>query len=186
MADGETPEAPSTLKGVSAVQLLIMSLNTLTILGAAGFLFYSKFLFQKERPTEENERDRLKTAFKRGDPDENTKLMYWDPLVLNIHDSNNALQEGNKKYRYVTMGMVLELRDASKEEMIRELRPFIIDKIIALVSKKHLADLTSVQGRYILVAQMIELIQQVISQKATNPPKAAVVNHIYFTEFYVN
>jgi flagellar basal body-associated protein FliL len=83
------------------------------------------------------------------------------------------------KLHYATVGFALELRDAAQKPRFEALRPILLDRILQILGHKSLTELNTVQGRYILRSQLMDVANQMIPG-----PQAAVTN-VYFTQFVV-
>ncbi len=180
--------------GGSKLPLIIALVNSLAVLGAAGFLGYTKLVFKRPQITEHSERKRLADAPKVEEKHTPGVLMF-DPLVVNIQaypgapkaaDGTQRQIEG--KLHYAQIGFGLELRNEKRKEEVESLRPIIVDKIISLLGRKAFHELTTIQGRYLVRQQILDLINGVIATSAAKPgeepAKESLVSNVFFTHFF--
>jgi flagellar basal body-associated protein FliL len=116
----------------------------------------------------------------------------FGPLTVNILPSPDNMfptspnsPQIKGKMHYLATAFVLEIRDKSKSEIVKDLKPFLLDKLIQLVGKKHFHELATVQGRYILRSQLIDLANQTIATRAHLENKEPLVTNLYFNSFVV-
>ena len=86
---------------------------------------------------------------------------------------------------YLAAAFTLEIRDKGEVELVQSLKPFILDKLIQLVGKKNFHELATVQGRYILHSQLIDMANQTITSRTHATSKDQLVTNLYFTTFLV-
>jgi flagellar basal body-associated protein FliL len=195
----ETPEAapPKAAKESSSFPLIPL-INSLALLGTLGLLVYSKLIFKRPVITEESERKRIEAIQASPTPPSIPGLVAFEAITVNISthpaDGKSDTTDGpgvsdapkpQKKSHYATLAFSLEIRDNSQRDLIEEVKPYILDKIITLVGKKDPSDLIHVQGRYILHSQMIDTINQVIRSVSKKNTKEGFVTNVYFTQFVV-
>jgi flagellar basal body-associated protein FliL len=187
--DGKPAKEAAPKKPIS-IGLILVLVNTLTILGALGTFVYTRILFKRPPITEEAERERLaKEAEKARAAAAVPGTLAFEPVTVNIKPSLSGLEPagaqglGQGKLHYATVTMTFELRDIRRKELLEELKPVLLDKFFSLMGRKSYGELTSVQGRYVLRTQLIDLANQLLAAetKDTN----AVVTNIFFTTFMV-
>ncbi len=179
--------------------LILGLVNAVVALAAVGFLFYSKFSFKRPSITEAAERSRLAAAEAGPPPAPTAALLTFDPITVNIQANppvpkaadGTALQIKGKLH-YATVGFSLEVRDQNHKEEVDQLRPILIDKLISLLGRKSFQELTTVQGRYVLRAQILELANRLLAEhapaaaaEANAAPKEAWVDNVFFIQFVV-
>jgi flagellar basal body-associated protein FliL len=174
----------------SKLPLLLGILNIVVALGAVGFLFYSKVIFKRPQITETGERKRLVKERDRPvqDSSSTAAVITFDPILVNIESTpgqprpaDGTARQIQGKLHYVTVGFGLEIRDEARKEEINILKPVIIDKLISLLGRKPFHELTTVQGRYLLREQILDITNQLTSKKSRDP----LVANVFFTHFVV-
>jgi flagellar basal body-associated protein FliL len=158
----------------SKLPLLLALLNTLTILAAVGALVYTRILFKRPKITEESERARIE-AMKAAKPAKSVipGIVVFDSTTINIAStpvhpkaadstSTNPSQRLGGKLHYATVGFTLEVRDGSRKGEVEAIRPLITDQFLTIMGKKQFHELNSVQGRYVLKTQVIELANDLL------------------------
>jgi flagellar basal body-associated protein FliL len=181
----------------SQLPFLITLVNTVAILAAVGVLVYTRLLFQRPKITEESERARIE-QMKNAKPVAETAhgTVMFDPTTINIASApeqpkpaDGTSTQLNGKLHYATVGFALEITDGSKKAEIEEIRPLITDQFLTLMGKKQFHELTSVQGRYVLKTQVMELANELWAKRQKkddqrNPPEP-LVDNLFFTQFIV-
>lgn len=191
-------------KGKFSAATLVFLLNTVLGLGAAGLLYYTKFVFKREVITEESERERLAKEKKLTDRNLLIASLSFEPVTVNIEatPSQARTMDGVHypgKLHYLTVGFVLEISDATRKNEVENLRPVIMDKLLSIVARKKIHELTNVQGRYLLRNQLIDSLNQLVlkvlgsgragggaeSESAyySTLSQQGLVSNIYFTQF---
>jgi flagellar basal body-associated protein FliL len=202
-ADGAVAGAAQA--GPSKLPLLLGLINTIAVLAAVGALVYTRVLFKRPPITESSERARIE-AMKAAKP---PKAMVpgeitFDQTTINIATSpadpkpaetagpgaSNPAQLGGKMH-YATVAFTLQIRDADAKADIEALKPLITDQLLTLMGKKQFHELTSVQGRYVLKTQIIELANELWSKRQNKDgaipttPADPLVTELYFSQFIV-
>lgn len=189
---------PSKLSG----PVLVALINSVALLGAVGFLTYSRVLYKRPRLTESNERARLQMLHASPTPDPIPGSMSFDPFTVNIAGTPDAPKPApgtsaqiQGKLHYATVGFSLELRDMRKKDAIEALRPVIMDKILSILGRKQFTEISSVQGRYVLKTQILDLVNQLtearLSAESAGKTTAAIllkdppITNVFFTQFTV-
>jgi flagellar basal body-associated protein FliL len=174
--------------------MIIALVNTLAVLGAAGFMAYTKIVFKRPPITETTERKRLAEAPKTVEANKPGVVMF-DPLVVNIRaypdapkPADGTARQIEGKLHYAQIGFGLEVRSEDRKGEIETLRPIIVDKIISLLGRKAFHDLTTIQGRYLVRQQILDLVNEVIAAAKTpegeEPIKETLVTNVFFTHFF--
>jgi flagellar basal body-associated protein FliL len=84
----------------------------------------------------------------------------------------------------------LEIDDADKKTDVETIRPLITDHFLTLMGHKQFHELVSVQGRYILKSQVLEIANQLWAKRQTQggenaPTVDPLFTNLYFTQFIV-
>lgn len=189
-AAGEGKEAKEAApKKPISVGLILALLNTLTILGAFGTFVYTRVLFKRPPITEEQERARLAKEAEKARAAAMPGTLAFAPVTVNIKPSLSGLEPpgpqglGQGKLHYATVTMTFELRDIRRKELLEELKPILMDKFFSIMGRKSYAELTSVQGRYVLRTQLIDQANQLLAAETKDPN--AMVTNLFFTTFMV-
>jgi flagellar basal body-associated protein FliL len=182
----------------SKLPLLVSLINTVAILAAVGFLAYTKLVFKRPKITEETERAHIE-KLKAEAPSKPfmPATVVFDQTTINIASSPEAPKpvDGTQtqlggKLHYATVGFALEIEDGDKKTDVETLRPLITDHFLTLMGKKQFHELTSVQGRYILKSQVLEIANQLWAKRQGKGDDGAqagdpLFTNLYFTQFIV-
>jgi flagellar basal body-associated protein FliL len=204
-ANGAAEGAESAGPKPSKLPLLLGLLNTVAVLAAVGALVYTRVLFKRPPITEASERANIE-AMKVAKPAKAVVPgeVAFDQTTINIASSpmepkptessnvggSNPAQLGGKMH-YATVAFTLEIRDADKKADIEALKPLITDQFLTLMGRKQFHELTSVQGRYVLKTQVIELANELWAKRqnldaaTANSPADPIVTELYFSQFIV-
>lgn len=170
--------------------MLLALLNTLAILGVVGLAIYTKLIFKKPKVTEAQERARLKTVAAAPKPIPTPALVEFVQMTLNIAPTKapsasgeGAAGEGKAKMHYLTLAFMLEIADDKVKAKVEELRPRIMDKMLAVLSRKAYLELSTVQGRWLLRSQFLEITNELLKQDLQTTDSLAT--NLYFTQFIV-
>ena len=191
MADASAP-ASSTPRAASTHLLssALAALNIVALGAALSFYYYAHFRYRRPVPTDAQERAALRKKHALRPRLEVPTLMPFKSLTINI-SSNHALDtpaEANtepteEKLHYVTLEFSLELRDARYQAVAERLQVFLVDRLITLLSKKTPAEVSTIQGRYVLHSQMIDEFNDLIAEKTSD--QLEIISNVYFTQFVV-
>jgi flagellar basal body-associated protein FliL len=175
--------APSNSK--ERLMFLILSFLNLIFLGSVvGYIYHSKFVFHRPHITEKKEREhwtKLQSTPQR--TVSNPTFLSFESITLNIQPNLHGADPNPNKLHYATVGLALEINDKVPREAIEKLRPLILDHLIQLIGKKDFQELNSAQGRYLLIADLIQFTNQ-LNASGTSPSEPFVFNG-YFSEFIV-
>lgn len=184
--------------GASKGPMLIALVNTVVILSAIGMLTYTRLLFKRTPITEEGERQRLAKIKEEPKPPTTPGMLVFDPMTANIEaapvpirtaDGTSTQLQG--KLHYVYMGFTLEIKDSNRKDELENLRPVILDKLLGLLGRKKFHELSTVQGRYVLRTQMIDMINDLFTRKPASKDlsekveRELVATNVFFTNFTV-
>lgn len=148
--------------------------NSVAVLAALGTLIYTRVLFKRPPITESQERKRLEDD-KAAAKDTVASEVTFKAVTVNILPSSTTGADG--KAHFCTVSFNLEIRDGAKADRLEAVRPKIEDRLLALLGRKSFDDLNTVQGRYILRAELIDLVNEL-----TGEPLAT---DVFFTQFIV-
>jgi flagellar basal body-associated protein FliL len=176
----------ATAAGGSRKQLLLPLFNTLLVLGVLGMLIYTRLVFKRPAITEQGERTRLAQARASPTPVAVPGTLSFDPVTVNIastpnapHPADGTAAQIKGKLHYATVGITFELRDIAEKERLEKVKPVILDQVLQTLGHKSFGELITVQGRYVLRTQLMELANQLV------PSREAAVTNVYFTHFVV-
>ncbi len=182
-------EAPSGTKSPKGPLILALA-NTLAVLAVMGLLVYTKMIFKRPVITESTEREKL--ALKHAHPEAalTPGTLQFEPFTVNIQaiPTQPKLAEGTQKQihgklHYVNMGFALVFKDSRNQEDIEKIKPYLMDKLLTLLGHKSFQELTTMQGRYILRTQILE-ISNTLAEREINS-KTPQITQAYFTHFIV-
>lgn len=171
-------------QGGISVGLLLGIVNTLLVLVALGVLVYTRVLFKRPPITEEGERQRIsqrktqvQSPFKPG-------ILQLEPVTVNIRafptgplPAEGKTSQMQGKIHFVKANIALELRNIDEKAKVDDVRAVIMDKLLTLIGNKSFDEVTTVQGRYILRNDIMEMINKVI--------KEPLIINVFFSEFVV-
>lgn len=175
--------------GGGKLPLILGIVNTLVVLGAIGTLYYTKFVFKRPSITEENERARLEEEHKKNERANVTPgYVVFEPITVNIESMQNpsrvetAPDGGGSiqgRLHYATVGFSLEIRDIDQKALIDRVRPILMDRLLGILGRKKFNDLTTVQGRYVIRAQIQDIANRLTADLPSMPaaPKVAAGGH---------
>jgi flagellar basal body-associated protein FliL len=191
-AAAEAPSAPPAPKG----PLILVAVNTLSILALVGLTFYTRVLYKRPAITETSERERLAKRKAVETVTYAPGLVDFKPVTVNIQatpadpkPADGTARQIEGKMHYVYLGFALEIRDINRKEVIEGLRSVIMDQVLALVGRKDFNQLSTVQGRYQLRTQIIDGANQLVRQSEGGESRGgafdAFVTNVFFTQFLV-
>lgn len=157
-----------------------------------GCLYYTKLVFKHPPITDVGERKRIAEEHEQPITPLTPSYIKLPTQTINIEPTpgrpkpaNGTHEQIMGKLHYVTLGLSLEINDQSQQEVIENLRPYILDKLMTLIGRKPFHELNSVQGRYLMQSQIIDLANQVIAAHGNDPTAKDLVTNVYFTEFSI-
>ena len=155
--------------------LILGVLNTVAIAAVLGLFVYTKLVYKHPAITESKERTKLALNAKKIDPALGAKkaLVTMEQMTVNLDPYLG--DDGKQKNHYVSLTLVIEIRDERETSKFDSSRPVVMDKIIQNLSKKKFEDLNQVQGRYLFRSQVIDAANEFLG--------APIVTEVYFTEF---
>ncbi len=179
---GEETSAPKAKPGPA---LLVVLLNSIVLLGATGYLYYTRMVFKRPAITEKNEREKLEKTHEKKIASINPGLVNFETMTINIKTSEEP--ERPPKLHYVTTSFSLETREEDLVDGITPLKAHIVDKVISIVGRKSFQELTTVQGRYLLRTQLTDGINELLEtfQKKNNVDWDPPLTNVYFNQFTV-
>lgn len=170
--------------------LLIALGNTLLIVGALALTVYSKLVFKRPRITESAERARIEEMAQARKAPSEPGLIHFDQMLINIKanpDNPKPSEDGSGgiqgKMHYATLAFSLKVQDMSRRDEVEQLRPIIQDRMLQLLGRKTYSELITVQGRYHLKTEMLDLINDLFDDKEKR--KSSVVLDVYLNQFMV-
>jgi flagellar basal body-associated protein FliL len=174
----------------SGKALLLPLLNTVAVIVVLGALVYTQILYKRPEITESSERERLAALKASPIPTAVPGTLVFERVVVNIKSNPEAPkpadgtgQQLQGKLHYVTMGFALEMKDTSRTEALEKLRPVIMDGVLSTLGRKSFQELTTVQGRYVVKTQILDLANQIAMKELSL--KDPLVTNVYFTDFIV-
>ena len=171
-------------RGKLSVDLLLGVVNTVFVLAALGTLAYTQILYKRPPITEEGERKRLAELHKKPPAKTAPGVMQFDPFTVNIRSvpttplpAEGTPSQIQGKTHFARAAITLELRDIEHKYKIDDVRPKILDALLTMFGNKQFNEITTVQGRYILRNEILDLVNETI--------KEPLVTNVFFTEFIV-
>ena len=193
MSDAEAAPAPEGSHDSgpkeSKLPVLMALLNVVGALAVIGSLVYTRILYKRPAITEESERDIVAASITKVKHSENgpKALINIDTFTANIKTGDSpTLSPGAPpalgKMHYVSMAFSIEVREGTQDEVDSIKAPFK-DKLLHNLGKMTVEELTTVQGRYILRTQIVDLINHLINKDNKNAEPVA--SNVYFSQFMV-
>lgn len=172
---------PSEPKG----PLILAIVNTLAIAGVLGLFVYTQLIYKRPAITEQQEREKLEKAKNIPDPESLVPgQIEFEPFTLNIQstlaDQGQPVPQGSRprgKVHYATISFTLEVRDEAKIKKFENIRPKFKDRLVQMLGHRGYEELTTIQGRYILRTDILELANQLVEEP--------LITQVYFTSFIV-
>ncbi|MBU1161913.1 MAG: flagellar basal body-associated FliL family protein [Proteobacteria bacterium] len=152
--DAEKDQAPKKSK----LKLIIIGVVVLLI-GAGGFIGYSKYKKGKNEKTEANKIEKVSI------------ICPINSFVVNLLDKQNV----GKRYLKVTIQ--LEVGKEEDKLLIENHNPQLRDTILLLLSSQTLKEINTMEGKLELKQALLSRMKQILGD--------GVVRRIYFTEFVV-
>lgn len=147
-------------------------------------LIYTRMIFKRPPITETAERTRIAARQKQPAAPAKSGVVQFEPFTVNIKsvpvhplpsESNGSQIKG--KTHFATVGIALELRDGDKKFKIDDAKPILMDKLLSHFGTKNFNEITTVQGRYLLRNDILDLVNEVV--------KDPLVTNVFFTQFIV-
>ena len=189
-APGSAP-SPSIVKKLAGLPMLQL-VNILAVLGAGGFAYYSKILYKRPPILEEKERERIAAEAQQERTEGAHVDVRFGPITANIastpthpRPADRTSEQIEGKLHYVTLTFSMNISDDSKQDLIETIRPVFLDKMNQILGKKEFHELNSIQGRYLLQSQFIDIANRLVNEATGEHNKEPLVTNIYFTQFLV-
>lgn len=182
------PATPGAAAGPSKLPTLIAIVNTAVVVGAMAFVLYTRLLYKRPAITEEKERERIATTKASPKPDLSGSIAF-ESITVNIEpipagikaDPGNPMKLQGKLH-YATVAFSIDVRDMGQKTQIETVKPIFMDRLLSLMGKKTFMELTTVQGRYLLRTQLLDIANELLPQPDGSLP---LVSDLYFTQFVV-
>jgi flagellar basal body-associated protein FliL len=105
------------------------------------------------------------------------------PTVTPGANPEGAPGGGKPKMHYLTMAFTLQIKDDKIKTKVEEIRPRIMDKMLAILSRKQVQDLSTVQGRWLLRSQFLDITNDLLKEDLKTSDAHAT--ELFFTQFIV-
>ncbi|HTL12723.1 MAG TPA: flagellar basal body-associated FliL family protein [Bdellovibrionota bacterium] len=168
--------------GGSKLPMLLVLGNCLAAAATLGALVYTRILYKRPAITESAERQRLVKQGTQGAHEVHGGQIEFKAITANIMAMPEKPEGGEGspaegKAHYCTLAYSLEVRDMSQADAIERVRAQINVRMLQLLGKKPFDELNSVQGRYLLRSEILEIVNEL-----TGKPLAT---DVFFTQFIV-
>lgn len=189
MSDAAAPAPEGGAPPASKGPLILALVNTLAVVAALGTLVFTRMIHKRPPITETTERERIAKAVAKPKKSEDAAYIVFEPMMLNIASSAPLKQTGVAptpqagKLRFLNIGFTLELRNENLKTKFEIKKSIFVDRFLTLVGKKTYQDLITVQGRYILKTQILNIVNQMNMGETTTDEVTAT--NIYFSQFMV-
>ncbi|MEA3362558.1 MAG: flagellar basal body-associated FliL family protein [Thermodesulfobacteriota bacterium] len=164
MAKKEAAEQPEE-GGGSKKKLIIIIVAVLVLLGgAAGGYFFFMGSDEEEKISPEQEQAELEKQAKQVGP-----MVTIDSFIVNIMDDQES--------RYLKAAITIEVDGEEAAMELNQRMPQVKDAVLLLVGNKSFGELSDLQGKLQLRAELINKINSILLQ--------GKVKRIYFIDFVV-
>lgn len=157
------------------ISFILLALNLLAVLTAGGSLVYTKLIFKKPVITETSERKKLFEKKKGVAQVHETGYLNFDQNAFNLQPHEGVLH-------YLNTTFAIQVVDVSRLSELEFLKPLIIDRLQIELLKKPFHELMTVQGRFVLKNQILDLGNKLASEhKIAELP----FSDVHFSEFII-
>ncbi len=167
--------------------LILGLLSVLSTLGALGALVYTRLIYHRPLITESLERDKLQKHQTVVEAGANSGTVKIEPITLNILP--DVPEPGSKEVpptHFLVIGFSVELRDIGEKAKFDSVKTFFLDRTISMLGSKSFKDLVTVQGRYVLKSQLIEMANELMTDfHGASVGEIPLITNLYFTQFQV-
>lgn len=169
----EQLEAPKDgQKKGGKMKWIIIILVILALLGGGAFVMKDTIMdmlgMGKDQKTEEVAPDAEQAAMEQDEPKE-TEIVTLPTFVVNLADPLGR--------RYLKLSIDVELRTIESAEKLSKNESKVRDAIILLLSSKTFADLSTIESKLALKAEIVKRLNQIVG--------GSNVLRVYFTEMVV-
>lgn len=164
-AESAVAESP---KPKMSLQTLLVLGNAVLMLAVLGLVAYTKLGYQRPVITEPEELAKKQEEIKAAPEPTERPLVSFDQLSVNI-----AMTSG--KQHYATVAFSVECRDDKAAAAITEKKAEITDKVIAILGKRQMMELRSIQGRLLFKSELLRAFNQIV--------EAGAATDLYFSAF---
>ena len=173
MADEKAPDTEaSSGKRKLDLTTIVLLVNALATVAAAGAVLYTKVLYEKPKITEPQELAKIKEHEPEADEnfDEDGPIVHIDAMRVNI-----ASPDGGNHFAFFALSAECVSEEASQRFEGR--KDQLIDKLIALFNRKKASELNHVQGRLIMKEEVLREFNTILGEGS--------VKEVFFPSFMV-
>lgn len=183
---GETPagDAGASSGGGSKTPIILALLNTVAALAALGTFVYTRVMFERPPITEQAERARLQQAHAKPERKPEEGMISYEKITVNIRPEPGAPEPApgtseqiKGKVHYATVEMSLEVLDLNRREELDKVKAVLMDRILYVLGKKSFHELVTVQGRFVLRSEIMEIANGLLGKP--------LVKNVFFNTFIV-
>lgn len=149
-------------------QTLLLLANAILLLAALGMFVYTKLLFHRPVIAEETEIQKKQEELKKPAEPTDRPIIVFEQMIVNI-----AMTSG--KAHYITIAFAVECKDDEIAATVKAKKALFIDQLIALVGKRQLTELNTIQGKLLLKTELMRKFDAIV-----NP---GGITNIYFSNF---
>ena len=179
----EEQEAVAPKKKSKMLLFIIIGVLLLVVAGAAGFLLL------KKKPADSEEGDdsaaHAKTSAHAAAPPTYVKL---DSFTTNLAAENPADSQSPQNSQYIQVVVELKVEDAHIGESLKPFTPEIRNGILRALSSKKASQLTTVEGKDALAAEILGVVNRVVtgaSSSAKGKEPDGPVTAVLFSSFII-
>jgi flagellar basal body-associated protein FliL len=173
MADEKAPEAeaPSGKRKLDLTTIVLL-VNALATIAAAGAVLYTKVLYEKPKITETQELAKIKAHEPAEDEDRGADgpLVHIDAVRVNI-----ASPDGGNHFAFFALSA--ECTSEEAQERFESRKDQLMDKLISLFNRKKASELNHVQGRLVMKEEVLREFNTILGEGS--------VKDVFFPSFMV-
>lgn len=170
--------------GSSKMGLIMGLVNSLAVLALLGLVVYTRVIYKRPKITESQERAKIEAMMATYEPPAIPGMIHLKPLSVNVrfnpgypHTKGPASTVEKGRLHYVALTLSLQFKDTNKQYQWEAVQDVFMDKLIQKLSDSEYHQLTTVQGRYLLRAEIVEIANSLMSDP--------LVSNSFFSEFLV-
>ena len=161
--------APPPKKKGSLLKILLLATLLLAVAGGGAWYFV-----RGQEPAAPHKAGAAKTAKNKAVSDKPPAFVALEPFTVNLqHDDASA--------QYLQVGLSLKLTDDTLAEAIKLHMPEIRNRVLLLLSSKKASEISTLEGKKALSAELMHEIAQPLTGGATAPG----LDSVLFTSFVI-
>ena len=154
------------MTGNSALDKILLGINSLVVAAAVGLVYYSHTIVAPPTDSQGQYSDLVNSSVN----DYKRPPIVFKEMVVNLYSKQRRL-------RFLNLTMNIEVYEQEQEELVKTYKPFINDRLIDIAGNMKPEDVNSVTGRILLESRVKKHFNQAIGKK--------VIKKIYFSKFII-